>query len=164
MRYAGYWATLYTLLILSCAMALVVFLPELEPRVAPVVTIETRDVQIAEDRVTFSIVGNKHRDCQLSLMTFAWRFDSTVQVAEVYDVVSDSIFRAAPVVRAGEEFTFGRLYTPFPAAVYSLPRVEFRATLYYNCHGLYLTPHTFNIPVNVPHPPEQLSGAQRLVQ
>lgn len=115
-----FWLVMYGFMTLTVVFTFFRFGPIVERIAMPVVTVHAEFQLLRQDGFTFILVGEKHRNCQLELFTAAWRFDSTSEVAPLYDATTGEIFTAPRTIEPGEDFTFGPLFVKFTPSSYSL--------------------------------------------
>lgn len=136
-------------------MAAVPFGPAVEVALFPAVSVTPSIDFIEREGLGFTLTGKKNRNCPLDRLTFAWRFDSTALVADVYEDRNGKPFRAPETIVAGESFVFGPLYAPLPPPVYSQPEARLQMSFDYRC-GPWVLKQDFELSITVPPAPAAL--------
>lgn len=135
----------YVMVFLAALPPILIFGPAIEARLFPVIDLRAANVSRQNNLLTFDIVGEKFRGCQMNRMTFAWRFDGLRTFATIYD--GAEVFEPRPVISAGETFRFGPLTAMIPNAAGTYKNAALTAIVYYRCHPLYELEGSFAIQI-----------------
>lgn len=144
-------ALLSAIVLVILALAGLVYGPGLESRFWPVITITAKDEVITEDRLYFTLSGDKFRDCRLETTIFAWRFGGQVLPTELYTAADDKIFKPTDAAYSVADPPYNvRVYAILSRPLYGMPEASLEGVAYYECHTPWLLHYAFSVAIVPP--------------
>lgn len=127
-------------------LATLVYGPALESSLRPVVSISVSEQRLTEDRLYFTLSGDKFRDCRLETALFAWHFGGQLLPTELYYALNDKIFNPTSAAYSVSDPPYHvRVYAILSRPIYGVPTAELSGVAYYRCHPLWLLHYDFAV-------------------